>query len=207
MADETQTTENGQPSGAGAQLEGMMKEFGFEKPEDFKKAFLGYKTDIADLKQKAENGTATAQELANLKQQMEEEKGKKMTESEKQAKALAELEKKYNESEKQRIQERRINLINSQLLQVTQNATAEEKELFTEFVTLKLAGEEFSTAEELKPKFDSILEKWSKLGAGQSPAQMVPEGRQGQGHPTGGAKGPQPQTFSERMQSWLGRKG
>ncbi len=208
MADENTTTESGQPSGAGAELEVMMKELNFDSPSAMRAAMTNYRADIATLKDKVKSGEATATELAQLKTAQQEQENKNLSAAELNAKKYDELKKEFDSQQAAMIAEKKSNLLSREISKVTRSASKEEAELFAEFATLKLNSEEFTTQEELQPMLIELADRWERLRQTAQPqAQTVPEGRQVQGAAAGKRKVPA-NKFNRLLQGWkYGKKG
>ena len=208
MADET-TTESGQPGGAVVDASGLLNEFGFKSTEEMKQAFVGYKTDVPKLREELNALKQSASELEKLKKEMADKDTAKLSEVQKAQKAAEEAQNQVKELNSRLIKEQRSGLLRSEIFKVTQQASPEEAELFTDYVTMKLANEEYASAEELAPKMKAIIDKWQKLGQNQTPTRTVPEGHAGSGAPSEGgmAKGT---SFADRLheiKSQFGKKG
>jgi hypothetical protein len=199
MAEPTDTT-----PGSGAAVvdaSGLLNEFGFKSLDEMKNAFVSYKTDTPALREKlAANATALA-ELDKLKKEAADKDTQKMSESQKMQKVIDEAHKMVTDLQGSLQKERRTNLLHAEINKVTQQSGPEEAELFADYVSLKFATEEFSSAEELAPKFKKIVEKWNKLGQSQTPGRAVPEGREGQGAPSDGGSNKGFSTFADRFRS------
>lgn len=204
MADET-TTESGQPSGAVVDASGFLAEFNFKSMDEVKNALTSYKTDVPKLREELNTLKQSAAELETLKKQMEEKDTAKLSEVQKAQKAAEEAQNQVKDLNNRLIMEQRNGLLRNEIFKVTQQASPEEAELFTDYVTLKLAKEEYNSAEELAPKMKAIIDKWQKLGQNQTPTRTVPEGHAGHGAPSDGGMAKGSPTFSDRLSEMTNR--